>query len=271
MSHGYLVPVIVAGTLSRRAGIALGRSALNRSGYDMTRTFRPRFSLRALFVIITFASVGLALYENRIGSRHRAVLEVLGGNGSVRYVDQRYGFCFGGPPEPSITLGSYRRWFDFSRVVDCAECQSATDHTCSLLGQVETLTSICLSDSQVTDDGIAELSRLADLRDLAVDGTRVTDLGVSHLATLGKLESLSLANTTVTDGGVRMLQSCKSLTALDLSGTKISDVALGYLSDMPNLAVIELLDTDTSPGLADELQKALPNSVVVFGSSADEE
>ncbi len=99
----------------------------------------------------------------------------------------------------------------------------------------ESLRTLSLSYSPVTDEGLAPLRAAGRLRNLQLKSTRIGDQGLAHLAAIKSLESLQLSNTDITDDGLPSLAALTGLQQLSLRGTLV-----------------------TAAGVAD-LQRALPN------------
>ena len=85
-----------------------------------------------------------------------------------------------------------------------------------LLASLESLTSLNLRSTKVTDAGLKHLASLKNLTSLDLSGTKVTDAGLEHLAALKNLNSLDLSGTTVADAGLEHLAALKNLTLLQL-------------------------------------------------------
>ncbi len=100
------------------------------------------------------------------------------------------------------------------------------------------LTSLMLSNCDVTDQSASLISQCQNLEFLELDGTQITDRGLKQLARLPKLRYLNLDHTSVTDSGVSHLSSVSHLEELSLSNTSASDAVLESLKhDIPALRI----------------------------------
>ena len=78
----------------------------------------------------------------------------------------------------------------------------------------------------MTGSGLKELSGLNSMQSLNLADTRLTDVGLREVAGLKSLEFLSLRGTQITDSGLRELAKLKSLAALwCLTGTSPREAA----------------------------------------------
>ncbi|HUT92716.1 MAG TPA: hypothetical protein VMY37_24700 [Thermoguttaceae bacterium] len=90
------------------------------------------------------------------------------------------------------------------------------------------------------DDDLEPLEELTGLRILNLSNTSVTDAGLVHLKNLKRLEFLWLSNTRITDAGLVRLHNLKKLDSISLNGTPVTPLGIA------------------------ELQKALPETRVVY-------
>jgi hypothetical protein len=122
-----------------------------------------------------------------------------------------------------------------------------------------------LHGTQVADDGLPHLKRLFGLITLNLQGTRVTDVGMTDLAELECLEGLNLGQTVLTDVGVARLNLPRMavLKELGLSGTEVSDASLAHLKQVNSLKVLDLSRTNVSQAGLAELQKSLPELIII--------
>ncbi|MCH8048340.1 MAG: hypothetical protein IID44_31985 [Planctomycetes bacterium] len=106
----------------------------------------------------------------------------------------------------------------------------------------ESLETLDLSETKVTDRGLAYLSTLTRLEKLFLDETKVTDAGLRYLKPLVKLDVLALSGTPITGRGLANLKSLTKLRVLNLSETKINDERLVYLAPFTNLETLALVN-----------------------------
>jgi Leucine-rich repeat (LRR) protein/beta-lactamase regulating signal transducer with metallopeptidase domain/tetratricopeptide (TPR) repeat protein len=133
--------------------------------------------------------------------------------------------------------------------------RNGTDADLAALKDVQQITRLDLSDSNVTDAGLARLEEMAGLQDLYLTRCLVTDAGVAHLKPLKNLRWLSLIETHVTDAGLTELTGLPALMSLDLSGTKVTDAGLVCLVKLKELRWLTLNDCR---GITDEGLAVLP-------------
>ena len=93
------------------------------------------------------------------------------------------------------------------------------DRYVRLFSGLKQLTSLDLSNTQITDLGLKELRKLTTLTSLNLKYTGVSDLGLCELAALSNLETLNLDSTKITDAGLIELRLLQNLTELELGRT----------------------------------------------------
>ena len=137
------------------------------------------------------------------------------------------------------------------------------------LKDLRRLRMLVLDSTSVTDAGLANLEGLTTLDWLSLNNTRVTDAGLAHLKGLIHLEELQLAYTPVTDAGLVYLEGLSMLHGLDLHRTRVTDAGLVHLKGLAKLQSVNLGETKvTYAGGVKDLQKALANCTILFGSPA---
>lgn len=119
------------------------------------------------------------------------------------------------------------------------------------------------------------LGRLDSLLSLHLGGTDVTDAGLAHLAGLTSLTRLHLERTAVSDDGLAQLGQLGQLRYLNLYGTGVTDAGLRHLEGLKSLASLYLWQTQVTPDGVEKLQAALPECEINLGwdepASAEEE
>jgi hypothetical protein len=94
------------------------------------------------------------------------------------------------------------------------------------LGNLKDLTTLCLTNTAVTDAGLKEIKNLKNLTTLNRNGAIVKDEGLKELKDLKYLTSLFIGYPChITDAGTKELQGLKSLSTLDLTNTSITSSA----------------------------------------------
>jgi Leucine-rich repeat (LRR) protein len=107
------------------------------------------------------------------------------------------------------------------------------------LTTMESIKTLSLRNSLLTDSALPRLSALKILNRLVLDSSRITDVGAGNLSNLSHLESLTLFSPAVTDKGLKSLSKLTGLKRLRLR-CSIDDEGLGYLSGMTQLTKLVL-------------------------------
>ncbi len=138
----------------------------------------------------------------------------------------------------------------------------------------------------ITNVGLRRIAELPDLVRLNLDSAVVTDSGVQHLKKLAKLQHASLRVAALTDESLKHLAEIKSLTRVDLYGgngftiggvqqlNALPDLRTLWLTnfqspggfmglkDLSQLHELSLLMTNLRDDELDQLEDALPNTVI---------
>ena len=83
--------------------------------------------------------------------------------------------------------------------------------------------SLNLRGTEVTDKGLEHLKDLKSLVRLHLERTKITDAGLAHLAGLENLEYLNLYGVDVTDAGIQSLAGLKKLKRIYVWQTKMTE------------------------------------------------
>jgi len=110
----------------------------------------------------------------------------------------------------------------------------------------KSLTHVCLSNTNITDDGLQALTNCSGLEILRLRNTDVTDSGLKHLASMSNLRTLRLDNTLISGTGLLHLSNLTNLSDLSLRGTDITDLDLQHLRNLKNLNSLNLRKTNIS-------------------------
>jgi serine/threonine protein kinase len=161
------------------------------------------------------------------------------------------------------------------------------------MASLDSLETLELVGSDLSDDGLRRLTSLSNLIWLNIDGSKVTKAGLSELAALRHLEILSLAETSIKDedlapvgkaeslvglaivgsprltsAGLKHLTGLRNLSTLDMRRTPIDDSAVSHVKQLRSLRFLSLQATKvTSTGVA-ELHKALPECIIFWDGGA---
>ena len=152
---------------------------------------------------------------------------------------------------------------------------------------VDSLQSLCLGNTDVTNEGLKRIPRQEtlewlDLANLPVDQsglnfirttktlrqlsfdqcTMIDDGAVELIAQNGNLEELDLSATRITDQGLKHLLGHDSLRTLWLSGTRLTDASLPVLASLKSLTTLGCQGTQLSEAGLESLQNQNPNLTI---------
>ena len=157
-----------------------------------------------------------------------------------------------------------------------AQLPNATDADLAALKNVEEITSLRITDGNVTDAAMARVEKMTNLeqlllancsnltdaalahlrplhnlRRLYIYAVNITDAGLANLRDLTQLETLNLNwCSRITDAGLSNFVSMRNLEGIGLAGTQITDAGLKQLTAFPRLSLLCLQDTHiTDAGL----------------------
>jgi hypothetical protein len=114
-----------------------------------------------------------------------------------------------------------------------------TDDGMEEIGGLKNLQELCLINSAVTGDGLKELSDLPRLTTLILM-YGITDDGLKEVSNLTNLETLTVFSTKITDDGLKEIHRLKNLTTLHLSSRQISDAGMKEISRLRYLTKLSL-------------------------------
>ncbi len=104
----------------------------------------------------------------------------------------------------------------------------------------DSVISLELSNTRVTDEGLKALKGLDNLRELGLNHKKVTDEGLKELRELTNLRSLSLDECPgVTDAGMKELAGLKDLRRLSLTFTRVKGPGLRDLKGLKQLQTVQ--------------------------------
>ena len=118
-----------------------------------------------------------------------------------------------------------------------------TDAGLRHLGGLSQLKELDLSDNAITDEGLKHLADLVNLEKLVLDRTRVTGNGLAHLANLPKLRGISLSGASLTGAGLANLPKLSSLEWFTAHQTHLDDAGMAAFRRTPNLRWLNLQNT----------------------------
>jgi hypothetical protein len=225
---------------------------------------RFQFSLRTLLIFTMVCAVACGWLGKRIEQKRkeregREAIVSLGG--SVRY-DYQDGN--GKPPGPDWLRDLAGENF-FSAVVEVRLLGNPNvgDAELAHLEGMPQLQVLNIFATNVTDAGLLHLKGLTRLKRLYLGNTRVTDAGLTCLRGLNQLQEMSLWKTKVTNAGLEHVEELANLRELYLHSTNISDAGLAHLKRLNQLERIDLAETEVTEAGVNELQKALPNCIII--------
>jgi Leucine-rich repeat (LRR) protein len=112
----------------------------------------------------------------------------------------------------------------------------ATDVDLDRLARLQTLTTLDLSLTDISDAGMERLKALPQVTDLNLAYAElITDSGVAYLKAWKNLEHLNLRGTKVNDTGLEHLKNLTQLKSLDVSFTEVTDAGLDHLTSLGEL------------------------------------
>ncbi len=196
-----------------------------------------QYSLRSLFIFITFLCLVLGWIVVPVQRQVNSVRTIQGLHGVVDYSE--------------VPLGE--SWFRrvLRRILPRDYFDTVESVNLSPLG------------SKVTDSEIECLKSLTDLWGLELGTTQVTDEGLKYLQGMTKLERLSLCYTQVSDNGLSHLRDLKQLEQIDLRSTKVTDAGIVHLQSLTQLRMLVLHDTQVTEAGLEQLRHALPKCGIV--------
>ncbi len=99
----------------------------------------------------------------------------------------------------------------------------------ALLPVADSIVSLDLARTQVTDAGLAKVAKMSALKELRLDNTGIGDAGLVHLTGLKNLEYLNVYGSKVTDGGIQKLAGLSNLKALYVWQTGVTKAGVAQL------------------------------------------
>ena len=206
------------------------------TGRRSYRWLLPRYSLRALLVLISVACLVSGFWLNKAIRQRAAVrhFEALTANRPPSHGEHLVTICYRYRGRDEYYKPIVPKWLhplrDFMGEEAFGEVTGvqlldtpATDEDLRYLAYVPTVERVWLSGTQVTDEGILRLHVCPGLKFLVLNDAAVTDVGLARLTVLTELESLSLNGTQITDAGLEHLAKLPKLTELWLRNTAITD------------------------------------------------
>ena len=141
-------------------------------------------------------------------------------------------------------------------------CRHISDRSLEVIGRLEHLQAMLLSDTTVTDAGLRHLAQLKKLTVLNLRRTGIGDRGLVLLGRVTSIERLDLTDTKITDGGMAQLARLTNLTRLQLANTAITNRGLAALQRLTKLTDVVLNGTRVNDQGVAALKRALPKVTI---------
>lgn len=125
--------------------------------------------------------------------------------------------------------------------LDLTEGKNVSDEGLKSIGVMESLKTLFLFRSDITDAGLKHLKNPL-LEDLRLGNTRIRGSGLASLAQLKNLKALNLNQTAVDDDGLEHIVGLSRLESLVLIKTPISNAGLKHLGNLTGLKELYLSD-----------------------------
>lgn len=192
------------------------------------KRFRPRVSIRVLFVGVTIVSIGLGLLADRYRRRERA----------MALLTQREIVVNAKPPV--TLLGSLLARVFSPKAVSCVDRieirQQVLDGELRwALRQFSEVREVAIIHARITDSDCRILAELPNLERVSFHGSHFNNNALSKLFPNCRLVVISLSFTNAGDDDCAELACCPLLARLSLAGTNISDKGMQSLALLPNL------------------------------------
>ena len=129
------------------------------------------------------------------------------------------------------------------------------------IAKMSHLRDLLLVGTAIDDSDLALIAH-DTLESLYLDETAISDQGLSYLQRCSRLRCLSLNDTKITDNGLRHLRELKHLECLSLTDTAIGDAAIDHLLEIRKLRSLSLSNTGITLAGAERLRRALPACAV---------
>jgi len=129
------------------------------------------------------------------------------------------------------------------KVLNLSGCEQINNACVPVIIALQSLTTVNLENTKVTDAGIIEYASSAppNLQDLNVSRTDVTQAAILSLQAIPHLRRLNLEQTKIT--GLSGIQNVASLTELNIARTQIVTDSLLCLKDHPTLKYLNIAST----------------------------
>jgi len=146
-----------------------------------------------------------------------------------------------------------------------------SDNDMACLAPIDSITSLDIQRSQITDSGLRHLAGLSRLKQLDLSDNAVTDEGLNYLAGLANLESLTLSRTRIKGPGLAHLAKLRRLRLIQLDGSLLTEDGLASLPELPDLESFNAKGTKTGgPGMTAFCRTPNLRDLYLGNTSADD-
>jgi hypothetical protein len=122
-----------------------------------------------------------------------------------------------------------------------------TDTSLRAIPNLDTIETLALLDTAVTDDGFGALLRAQALVEITVSSDILSGFALQVLAQLPALRSLQIhRGPRIDDSGMRHLSKCVGLRELYLNETAVTDKGIVHVGELPEVWSLSLDDTIVS-------------------------
>jgi hypothetical protein len=225
-----------------------------------------QYSLRTLLVATTLLAIACSWLAVKLLQARRqreavVALEKLGGHVIYHWQLDAQGQWLRNPQRPGRTWLRGLLGDDLFQSVHTVELDDTqiTDAGLALLERLSQLRNVHLGGTPITDVGLEHLKNISQLQYLFLAGTPVTDAGLEHLKGLSELQELWISDTRVTSAGLEHLKGLRQLHTLDLRRTQVTDAGLDHLKTLSQLHLLWLDDTKVTDVGVEKLHRELPN------------
>jgi internalin A len=127
--------------------------------------------------------------------------------------------------------------------LNCELSARLTDGVFANVRASPSLVEVCATDFAIGDCACELLSQSQSLRSLNLGATKLTDAGVEKLARITTLDELWIGNTSITAQAICSLARLPLLAELSIHNCQIGDEALDYFARLPALHTLWVDDT----------------------------
>lgn len=206
--------------------------------------FWKRYSLQALFVLMTLCCIVLGLWSVYVSPYRRQAQ-------SIAALERLSTEVTTYPAEGT----AFERWL-----------------VTTLVGQDAFLRvrEVDLRGPAIDDAVVQNLAGLIGLKSLFLEQTHVTDAGLATIRSMSQLESLTLTYSLATGRGVARLKELPHLKYLRLTGTPLTDAVIPNLAAIPSLQALYLRWTGVSDAGAAKFRELAPGCAIFHAVLSDD-